>query len=409
MKMGMVLSQLAKDVKSQKTRTFLTIFGIFWGTVSIILLMAFGEGLRRQMIKNMRGMGEGIGVLWGSRTSKAFEGMGKGRPIQLREEDAELLKKNIRGIQLISPEYYRSSIEFRFGKETYLSGVSGVIPEFTTIRNIIPDRGSRFLNPMDIAQKRRVVFIGNTLKKELFKDEEAVGQYVFIQNVPFLVVGVLRKKTQNSNYYGMDEYWAYIPASTHAAMFGQAYLSNIVYKLADPRLSETVQKEVYEVLGKKFRFDPADKEALSIWDTTEFEKFFIYFFLGFEIFLGIVGSFTLIVGAIGLSNIMNFVVEDRRKEIGIKMALGAKKKFILSQFLLETMILVGIGGFIGFGISYAIITAFPRNFEEYVGIPVLSIPIGLVTILVLGATGVWAGYNPARRAAELNPVQALKD
>ncbi|OGF66540.1 MAG: hypothetical protein A2Y62_08445 [Candidatus Fischerbacteria bacterium RBG_13_37_8] len=164
------------------------------------------------------------------------------------------------------------------------------------------------------------------------------------------------------------------------------------------------------MLGRKYRFDPADKEALMIWDTSDYEDFFRYFFLGFEIFLGIVGSFTLIAGAINLSNIMSLIVEDRRKEIGIKMALGATRKYILTQYLTETMLLVITGGLLGFLLAYGVVSVFPMlELEEYIGNPIISMPIGLITIIILGAAGLWAGYPPAKRAAELNPVVAIKD
>jgi putative ABC transport system permease protein len=406
----MLMSQVIKDIKVQKLRTFLTVCGIFWGTVSIILLLAFGEGLRRQMNKNMHGMGESIGIIGGAKTSKPFEGMGKGRPINLVESDAELLRNTINGISMISPEYSMGDVEIKHGKNTYLASLSGVIPEYCIMRNIIPIQGSRFINQMDVQKKRRVVFLGDELTKELFRGDDAVGNYVMIRGAPFLVIGVMKKKIQNSDYNGRDYYRAVIPLSTYAAFYGQKYIDDIVYRIKEPGMSKQIEKEIYRWLGQKYHFDPSDKEALSVWDVTEFEKFFYYFFLGFEIFMAVVGSFTLIVGAINLSNIMNFIVEDRRKEIGIKMALGATTRYVLRQFLFETFVLIMLGGLLGFIFSYVIIATFPAlGAEDYIGTPILSIPAGLVTIAILGAAGIWAGYPPAKRAAELNPVQAMKE
>jgi putative ABC transport system permease protein len=193
-------------------------------------------------------------------------------------------------------------------------------------------------------------------------------------------------------------------------MFGDKYIDFIVYKLKNEQFALQVKKGIFHVLAQKYRFDPEDDEALQVFDTIEFEQFFRYFFLGFEIFLGIVGSFTLIVGAINLSNIMSFIVEDRRKEIGIKMALGATATYVKTQFLVETFFLILVGGILGFLFSAAAISIFPSfKVEEYVGNPVLSIPISLITIGILGASGIWAGYPPARKAAELSPVEAIKD
>jgi len=192
-------------------------------------------------------------------------------------------------------------------------------------------------------------------------------------------------------------------------MFGRRYLNNMVFKPKEPKQNEFVKKRVYEVLGKKYRFDPEDKEALAMWDTTGMEKFFNYFFYGMRVFLGIIGAFTLIVGGIGVSNIMNVVIEERTKEIGIKMATGAKKRFILSQFLFETLLITFIGGAIGFLVSWGIISVFPLfKLEEYIGTPAFSASVAILAALILGLIGLLAGFFPARRASSLNPIEALR-
>jgi len=157
------------------------------------------------------------------------------------------------------------------------------------------------------------------------------------------------------------------------------------------------------------RFDAKDKEALSMWDTTEQFEFFDIFMLAFNSFLGIIGVLTLIVGGIGVSNIMNVVVEERTREIGIKMALGAKQRWILTQFLLETMLVTFIGGAIGFAISIGVCAVFPKlGLTEYVGDPVVSPLVAILTAVALGIVGLVAGYFPAREAAQLDPVVAMK-
>jgi len=402
-------TQFLRDMRSQKLRTFLTVFGIIWGTASVVLLLAFGKGLHTQNQKSMHGLGEGIVILWGGRTSKPYMGFGRGRWIGLREEDAILLKKEIRELGGISPEYSKWNTTMRYKKNTVTQNMVGIYPIFGELRNIYPELGGRFIDDVDLKEKKRAVFIGDKLKQDLFGPEEAIGKYIFIDNAPFLVIGVMKKKSQDSNYSGRDENKALVSATTFAAMYGDRYVDNIIFKPKDPRQSELVKKRVYQVLGAKHKFDPEDKEALLMWDTSEFQKFLTYFFLAFRAFLAIIGTFTLIVGGIGVSNIMNIVVEERTKEIGVKMSLGAKKRHILSQFIFETFMITFVGGLVGFMFAFMVVKIFPFfKLEEYMGIPEISFSTALIAVGVLGTVGLISGFFPARRAANLNPVQALK-
>ncbi len=190
---------------------------------------------------------------------------------------------------------------------------------------------------------------------------------------PFLIVGVMVEKEQDSSYSGRDHSKLIIPSTTFRAITGQRYIDNFIYRATDPRLNKEVSTQITAVLGQRKTFDPADSEAVSIWDTTEMFVFFDNFMLAFKIFLGIMGGLTLVVGGIGVSNIMNVVVEERTREIGIKMALGAHSRSILAQFLLETMVLTAVGGAIGLAISWAICSTVPAlGITKFVGNPVLS-------------------------------------
>jgi putative ABC transport system permease protein len=254
-----------------------------------------------------------------------------------------------------------------------------------------------------------VLFIGNKLAKDVFGDTPAVGKTVMLGGSPFLIVGVLQKKVQQSSYSGRDNQKGFIPGSTFRALTGEKWVENLIYQPKVARDSKQVSEGVRAVLAARQRFDPSDKEAFSVWDTTEEFAFFDVFFLSFRLFLGIIGSFTLIVGGIGVSNIMNVVVEERTKEIGIKMALGAKTPWILRQFLMETLLITAMGGAVGFAISIAVCAIFPRfGVTEYVGDPDVSLSVALLTAVVLGLTGLTAGYFPARDASRLDPVVAMK-
>jgi putative ABC transport system permease protein len=282
-------------------------------------------------------------------------------------------------------------------------------PIFAVMRNVIPAEGGRYINDLDMDRRRRVVFIGNKLKTDLFGDGEAVGQTIMVDNTPFLVVGVLQKKGQDSSYGGRDEDKAFIPETSYRGLFTERYYENVIFQASSAEATPVVTKQVYETLARRHKFDPADKEAISMWDTTESGKFFAIFFGIFRGFLAIVGSFTLIVGGIGVSNIMYVVLEERMKEIGIKLAIGAKPRFIQTQFLMETLTITGIGGALGFLITIGLMAVFPyAGLDEFVGTPKASPLVLLSTSALLGLIGFIAGYFPARRASMLDPVVALK-
>jgi putative ABC transport system permease protein len=182
-----------------------------------------------------------------------------------------------------------------------------------------------------------------------------------------------------------------------------------IYKAETPDQNEALTERVYAALGERKQFDPNDRQALGIWDTTEMFVFFDNFMLAFKLFMGFMGVLTLTVGGIGVSNIMNVVVEERTREIGIKMALGARGRMVLGQFLLETLVLTAIGGVIGLTLTWAFCTSVAGTAaEDAIGTPVLSPQIAILTAVVLGLVGCLAGYFPARDASRLDPVVAMK-
>jgi putative ABC transport system permease protein len=403
-----VIRQMVRDLRGQKLRTFLTVFGIVWGTVAISLLLAFGTGLHKQMIRNTAGLGDRILIVWPGLTSIPFEGLGKGRLIRLTEEDVDFLRKQTPGLKAVSSEYARS-MNAVYGTKTLPVDVSGVAAEFGDMRNMIPQAGGRFINPLDVQQQRRVVFVGDEIATSLFGPGDPVGKTVRIGGSPFLVIGVLQKKSQDSSYSGRDKDKLIIPGTTFRALTGRKYVNNLIVQGEDTGKSKELIEAMRATLGQRLRFDPNDKEAMSVWDTTEQFKFFDIFMLAFNGFLGIVGSLTLVVGGIGVSNIMNVVVEERTREIGIKMALGARQRSILMQFLLETLLITGVGGAIGFAIAIGICAIFPQfGLTEYVGDPEVSPLVALLTATALGIIGLLAGYFPARDASRLDPVVAMK-
>ena len=403
------LGQFLQDLRAQKLRTTLTILGIAWGTVAVIVLLAFGVGLEKQSRKNMHGMGDGIVVMFGGSTTKPFEGFPDGRRIRLREDDARVLQQQIPQIAEISPEYINRNTPVRRGRTNTTPAITGIYPVYGDMRNIIPERGGRFLNAPDLANRRRVAVLGDEIKTLLFGDEEAVGQQIMIGQTPFTVIGVMQPKTQNSSYYARDKDRIFMPASTFRSLFGDKYVNNMIYRPADPDQSPAIETAVYEVLGRHHRFDPTDEDALGVWDTNEADRFLKYFFIGFNIFMGIIGSFTLTVGGIGVANIMYVVVRERTREIGIKRSVGATRRNILFQFFAETFLIVGIGATLGFLVAVALVKLLAMlPLEDVVGTPGISPMVAATTMILLTVIAVFAGFFPARKAARLDPVECLR-
>jgi putative ABC transport system permease protein len=402
------LRQLFRDLRTQKLRTFLTTLGIVWGTVAVSLLLAFGQSFHQQMRKNSAGLGNAIVIAWPSLTSMPFEGLGKGRRIRLTDEDIELVRKRSERVEFISGEY-SDTLQLKHGTRTMAVEVSGVSPVFGQMRNLIPQSNGRFLNPLDEDQKRRVAFLGNELANTLFGVSDPVGQIFRLHGSPFTVIGVLQEKNQDSAYSGRDKDKVIVPGSTFRALTGQKYLDNFIFTARDVQGTQAATDELRAILAAKYRFDSEDKEALMVWDTTEMFQFLETFMLAFKLFLGIVGSLTLVVGGIGVSNIMSVVVEERTQEVGIKMALGAKPRGILGQFLAETLIITAVGGGLGLLLTAGVCALVPSfGIEDWVGAPTVDTAVATLTASLLGLIGLIAGFFPARAAANLDPVVAMK-
>jgi putative ABC transport system permease protein len=197
-------TELFRNLNQQRLRSFLTIFGIMWGTATLILLLAFGFGFRDQTVLNMRGMGDQLAIMFPGNTTKAFEGYGIGRPIRYREADAKMLQNEIAAIDVATPEYMRS-LTVSYGEKRRNSSIGGVYPVYQDLRNVFEQPGGRWLTDRDVEDRRRVIFIGNRLASNLFGEEDPVGKTVLVQETPFTVIGVLQEKIQNSSYTQQDQ------------------------------------------------------------------------------------------------------------------------------------------------------------------------------------------------------------
>ena len=409
-----VLQLFLRASRVQKKRAVLTVASIAWGTLSLLLLLAFGEGLGISLGRASAGMGQNIAVIWPGETTLEWQGLPAGREIRPRIRDIRLIAERVPGLLGVSGEMRNWRTAYEHGATTVNARLTGAGVAWGRMRNHVARAGGRFLNPLDDAQRRRVIFLGNALAEDLFGDEEPVGQTVLVNKVPYTVVGVSIEKMQMGSYGGMDKDHGVIPIRTYEAQFGEDKVSNIVIKPERPSEMKASLAEVRRVLGAKYGFDPKDEPVLGTWDTVETGAVFDNFMLGIKIFLGIIGAMTLTVGGIGVANIMYAVVKERTREIGVKMALGAKSHWITGPIVLEGLTYTLLGGVLGLLMATVLVTLLSliptgdNQAMQYLGKPTLSASIAATASGILGIIGLLAGYFPARRAASIDPAETLR-
>lgn len=407
-----ILTLFASSAQIQKKRAYLTIAAIAWGTVAILLLLAFGEGLKRQLDKNRRAMGENIAVLWPGETTKAYKGLTPGRPIRPRAEDVEFIRTRMPELKSAHAELdnWRA---LTYGRKTVNARIIGTNASYGESRKHYPQRGGRFFTEIDEQQRRRVIFLGDELATDIFGKENPVGKTLLVSNAPYTVIGVMQKKTQMGSYGGPDKTHAVIPITTFKAQFGRDRVNVFVIEVKKPEEMKPALKRFHETLGPKFGYDPTDERAFGTWDTVKSAEVNRMITTGIQIFLGVVGALTLIIGGVGVANIMYAVVKERTREIGVKMALGAKRRWIIFPFILEGVVYTFTGGALGIIIATLLVAAtslisLENNVMSFLGRPTLSPEIGVATSVILGVIGLLAGYFPARRAASIDPAATLR-
>jgi putative ABC transport system permease protein len=411
--LGVVLHLFLASARLQKKRATLTIASLAWGTVTILILLAFGEGLKRQMMSNEQAMGSNLAVMWPGETSKPYKGLPEGRPIRPKLEDIDYARERLPELDAIWGELTSWRTALAYGRKTVNGRVIGTRWDYGDARKHFPKTRGRFLNPQDEEEKRRVVFLGNELAKDIFGPEDPLEKTVLINNSPFTVIGVMQRKRQSSTYGGPDATHAVIPQATFKAVLGNT-LNVVVFRVKRMDDMPAALKHFNEVMGPRLGFDPEDPRVWGLWDTVKSQKTQAKIMIGLEIFFGVIGALTLIIGGVGVANIMYAVVKERTKEIGVKMALGARRGWITGPFILEGLVYTLVGGLFGALIAIVIVTGLSflpiegNDVLEFMGRPTLSWPIGIATIAILGTCGLLAGYFPARRAASIDPASTLR-
>ena len=398
---------------AHKRRTMLTMFGIAWGIISITVMVAAGEGLGRGIQKQQEHFGKDVMIVFSGRTSMQAGGTRSGRIIRWKEEDYLQVAKESPACKYVMPELGNSVQVHSLFNSGDIQTV-GALPPFTEIRSITVAEG-RFYNGEDNAEARNVAFLGSDAKKQLFADREALGQTIWMNGIPFTIIGVMKPKEQNSSYDGADVRKIFIPFNAMRRDFPNkppAVEHSVDRLLVAPWSLEThadCVKQLRRTLGRIHDFDPRDKEAASIWDTVKNAEANRMIIVGLEVFMGAVGVATLFLGGLGVMNVMLVSVRERTREIGVRKALGATRESILRQFFLETIIVVALSGGTGLILSYgfcAIVNLLPMP-PFFAGL-LASWKLGALSISLLGVIAVLSALYPANRAASVDPIEALR-
>jgi putative ABC transport system permease protein len=411
-----ILSESWQALSHYKLRSFLTMLSVTWGVASLMLLLSYGRGFGTAMTSAFDQIGKNLIVIFPGQTSLQAGGERSGRRIRLELDDVEALVEGVPTIQAISPEV-RRFLPVNYSYRTKDTSISGIYACYQDIRNMDVEIG-RFFTDEDIQQRRRVAVIGTDIKKDLFSGLPAEGQEIKINGIRFTVIGILRKKTQISNYEMPDDMSVFIPYSTMAAMVNSRYLNNIVVLPSNGPFRDRIVKDLRAALARAHNFNVRDERAVTILDWNQFRSIVVNMDIGLNLLLIVIGALTLTIGAVGVMNIMLVSVTERTREIGVLKAMGARRVHILLQILFEALTITGLGAFLGFvvaGVLTQLIGSLPLLgplFQDTSGQSdihlSISIPALLISSLILVVVGLVAGLVPAIRAARLDPALAMR-
>jgi len=427
-----LFAQTWANLTANKLRSFLTMFGIIWGVVSIVILSAVGEGFQRGNQTVLRELGKNIVIIRNGRTSLQAGGERAGRVIRLTINDVYALKEKSKLLEFITPELMRGGVQAKSAFNASSSGMSGIWPIYQHIRTIEVEKG-RLLSETDNAEARRVVVIGYDASKQLFADRNPIGSQLMLNGMPYTIIGKVRKKEQDSNYTGADNYRLFIPYETMRKDFPlpgnvntQDSLSAIIaapYERVTNEMKHLVEREgrfnfeqggpteneIRAILAPRHDFDPQDREAISMWNTALESVFFSKMIASMNEFFIAVSLITLALGGIGVMNIMLISVKERTREIGIRKALGATPRNVQWQFFSEGLFLTLLSGTIGLGVGIGLcqlVNLLPMP-ERFAGM-IITWQSAAFAVATLALIGIAASTYPARHAAELPPIEALR-
>jgi putative ABC transport system permease protein len=411
------LNEIWITITRNKTRSFLTCFGVFWGILMLVILLGAGEGMKNRMFSVVDGFATNSLFFYTDRTSVPYHGFNQGRYWEMRNRDVETIYNTVEGIEDMSPIIWGSSGDKNivYGQLSGSYNVKGVFPSYFNIEKQTLLFG-RLLNNIDLQERRKVCVIGKDINEALFQNRNPCGNYIRVNGLYYQVVGVIEQKSSGVNIGGRSEETAFLPFMTMQQTLNQGdILHFLCMSVKSGHDVKKVANEVEEILKRQNLISPADKQAVGVMNLAEQFKMFEMLFFGIDALVWLVGMGTLLAGIIGISNIMMVTVKERTREIGVRRAIGAKPWSIISQIMSESLTLTALAGMLGlsFGvfaldIVNRIITSTPES-DIPLKNPQVNINTAVAATVVLLISGLIAGLIPAWRAMKIKAIDAIRD